>query len=179
MKAIQQEIIDVARSYLDVREVGANNSGFNDETFQQRLAIVGWDYGQAWCAYFAELVWREAFSAFDTIIANQLAHIFSAGAVRTFENFRAVPDYRIIDVPIEGAVAIWRHYKQDKPTWMGHAGIVVQPNGDYFSTIEGNTNSAGGRDGQGVIARTRSLLTSAPSSGLHLMGFIVPVDWLS
>lgn len=40
----------------------------------------------------------------------------------------------------------------------GHIGFVtaVRPNG-LFTTIEGNTNAAGSRDGDGVYDRVRSL----------------------
>lgn len=36
----------------------------------------------------------------------------------------------------------------------GHAGLVTEVNGDRLTTIEGNTNNEGSREGIGVFKRT-------------------------
>lgn len=179
MNFVQQEIVRVAQHYLDIKEVGANNSGFNDKEFEQRIEAVGWNHGQAWCAYFAELVWREAYSKFDTTIANRIGTLFSSGAVSTYQHFEKADDFTVQQTPIVGAVVIWQHYKNNKPTWMGHAGIVTSGNSDSIHTIEGNTNKAGDREGQGVESKIRSLITVENPTRLQLLGFIVPKDWIS
>lgn len=177
MNDIQKKIIDVAKSYLNIREVGANNSNFNNKEFERRMEAVGWDHGQAWCAYFAEMVWREAYSAFDTIVANQLGEIFSSGAVNTLHNFEKVKGFIISDEPQEGAVVIWQHYKNGEPTWMGHAGIIIglDKTGAMIHTIEGNTNKAGDREGQGVEEKVRyRQVPNGIKNGLVLKGYIWP-----
>lgn len=178
MNDIQKKIIDVAKSYLDIKEIGANNSNFNDKEFETNLEAVGWDHGQAWCAYFAELVWREAYSTFDTTVANHIGSIFSSSAVNTMRNFIAAKDFTISGIPKEGAVVIWQHYKDGKPTWMGHAGIVISFDQREIHTIEGNTNKAGDREGQGVEekVRNRSTVVSDNTTGLVLEGYIWPIE---
>ena len=38
----------------------------------------------------------------------------------------------------------------------GHTGIVISPAGAGFATVEGNTNKAGSRDGDGVYSKSQS-----------------------
>ena len=55
-------------------------------------------------------------------------------------------------------------------TTNGHTGIVVVANTDNVRTIEGNTGPGGGREGDGVYYKTRSLF--GPKDRLHIVGFV-------
>jgi hypothetical protein len=57
------------------------------------------------------------------------------------------------DQPAAGAVfLIWRpEYRH-----FGHTGFIVEKVAGVWTTIEGNTNPQGGREGYGVFKRTRT-----------------------
>lgn len=48
----------------------------------------------------------------------------------------------------------------------GHAGVVVEVEGEHIRTIEGNTNRGGDREGFGVFERRRQLKSES------LMGYL-------
>lgn len=157
----------VAEKYIGYTEE-LNNSGFKDEAFEKRMESVGWQTGQAWCAYFTELVWKEAFPE----LFEKLDKLFSGGAVKTFTNFSKDSDFVCDKVPESGAVVIWQYYKDGKPHWSGHAGIVESIEGETIRTVEGNTNAAGGREGIEVAKKVRKLNFTPVARGLVLKGFI-------
>lgn len=142
-----------------------NNSGFSNADFQKRMEAVGWIKQQSWCAYLAELIWKEAmpeyFKEFDKL--------FSGSATATYKNFD-IAKWHVGLTPSLGAVVIWR-YGND---WKGHAGIVIETNGSTFQTVEGNTNDKGGREGYIVARKIRLLNQPHKENGLNLVGFIHP-----
>ena len=162
------KVVEIANSYVGEREK-LNNSGFIDSEFEERMDKVGWKTGQAWCAYFSELVWKEAYP--DN---KELDKLFSAGAVATYTNFAASKNFVCDKVPEAGAVVIWQYYKNGMPHWSGHAGIVEFIEGNTIHTIEGNTNAAGGREGIEVAKKIRPLDFEPKDKGLVLKGFIKP-----
>lgn len=156
---------EVAIKYLGQTEK-TGNMGFNDPAFEKKMEAVGFSKGQAWCAYFAELVFKEAYSE----RLQELDKLFSASAVQTYRNFRDA-SYPISNVPQPGMLAIWQMQKDGKPHWSGHAGIVVSVNSvNDFESIEGNTNDHGGREGY-IVAR-KSRTTKKVKNGLQVLGFI-------
>jgi hypothetical protein len=56
---------------------------------------------------------------------------------------------------------------------MGHAGVVVEAHDNYFKSVEGNTNDAGGREGY-IVAEKRRYYTFDVDNGLRLLGFVHP-----
>lgn len=161
------QIIEIAQSYIGMKEI-SGNQGFQDKRFQELMEECGWQSGQAWCSYFCELVWKQAFPELK-----ELDKLFSSGAVQTYNNFKQ-SDFFVDHKPEPGAVAIWQTWKNNEPYWTGHAGIVESiVNGNEIMTIEGNTNSAGGREGI-EVARKRRQLNYDARNGLVLKGFIHP-----
>lgn len=160
-------VIEVAKKYLGESELKGNV--FTEDTeLGRRLKESGHSDGEAWCAYFAEAVFCEAFPEKE----KAFRRMFSAGAVKTIENFRR-NGYTVFQSPQPGMLVIWQHYDKGKPSWQGHAGIVVDvlPNGT-FVTVEGNTTAAGSREGTSVQIKTRSL--KAVATGLNVIGFVKP-----
>jgi hypothetical protein len=147
------------------------NMGFKDHRFDELMVETGWQKGQAWCAYFCELVWKLAYEK-DTETAYAIEKLFAAGAVKTYNNFKAYQKFPVDKKPEIGAVAIWQTWKDNQPFWTGHAGIVVKIlGGNEVLTIEGNTNSKGGREGIEVCEKNRRLSFDT-HNGLVLKGFI-------
>lgn len=173
MKTIEQEIKDTAYQFLGEEEI-RGNLGFKSERFQELIEAVGWQKGQAWCSYFIELVWRYAYGNQNSIIAEELESVFSAGVVKTLNNFKKDGKYIVSNTPMIGAIAIWQKYYNDQPHWSGHAGVVTKFSSEHFYSIEGNTNGDGSREGYEVALRIRKY-NFAVGEGLRLKGFIHPI----
>lgn len=174
---INELILYNARRFLGQKEI-SGNLGFEDEKFESLMKDVGWQKNQAWCAYFTELVWKQAYENYDKSRIKELDKLFSAGAVKTYNNFKNF-GYTVNETPSVGAVVIWQYYKDRKPHWSGHAGIVTKiysDDSDLFETIEGNTNSQGGREGIEVAKKERKLNFEPKLKGLVLKGFIHPSE---
>lgn len=174
MKSINEEIVSTAYKFLGQEEI-RGNMGFKDPRFQQLMEACGWQPKQAWCVYATELVWRMAYSKYNSIIEAKIDKIFTAGAVATYNNFKKDGVFIISKTPIKGALVIWQYYKDGEPHWTGHAGIVSSHNLKNFSSIEGNTNDKGGREGYIMAERVR-LYNFDSKTGLVLKGFIHPIE---
>jgi hypothetical protein len=73
---MRKAIIDVAYSFYAnpdrLSENPADNLGWANPTFQNNMSVVGWRQGSAWCNFFTNLVWKQAYdkvSATDQEIA--------------------------------------------------------------------------------------------------------------
>lgn len=168
--SIGEKIVKTAESFVGQEEV-RGNLGFKDEEFQELMEAVGWEKNQAWCAYFAELVWKLSFTSNQNTV-RELNLLFSAGAVATWNQFRR-SEWITSDSPRVGAVIIWQTYKSNKPYWTGHIGIVTKIEGTAIHTIEGNTNPQGGREGYTVSKKVR-VLNPKVKDGLRFKGCIYP-----
>jgi len=163
-----KKIVEIALSFVGQQEI-AGNMGFEDKRFQELMEECGWQEGQAWCAYFCELVWKQALK--DECDITVLDKLFAAGAVLTYNNFKKA-GFCVNHKPEPGAIAIWQHWKNNEPHWTGHAGIVIDVlSSGEFKTVEGNTNSQGGREGIEVAEKIRKVTYDA-RNGLVLKGFI-------
>jgi len=168
---IGERIALVANSLVGQTEV-KGNLGFTDAQFQVMMEAVGWKRGEAWCAYFAELVWKLVNVRYPK--ANQeLDKLFSGSTVQTWKNFFSSP-YITNDQPVKGAVVIWQKFKNGEGQWSGHAGIVSEVHDSKFVSIEGNTNDKGGREGY-IVAKKNRQYKFNTENGLRVLGFIHPV----
>jgi hypothetical protein len=166
----QRIAVSIARKYIGEREI-PNNQGFIDAVFQQKIEVCGWNIGQAWCAYFFEMVMKEAYPE----LFADLDKLCNASAVVTYRNFLRADKFICNKNPLPGCGIVWQTYKDNKPFWTGHMGIVdkLLPEGNFYS-IEGNSNSQGGREGIEVATKLRTLKfepTNKPDE-LVLLGFI-------
>jgi hypothetical protein len=171
---IRDLIVSKALFYIGEQEV-KGNQGFKNKIFENKMISVGFQHGFAWCALFGELVWREAGQDVNTSLDHILAKTFSAGAVKTFNNFKARKDFEISNTPTPGDLVVWQSYKRGKASWTGHLAIVVGVEDDHFETVEGNTNSKGGREGIEVALKKRNY-NFQTTNGLRILGFIKPND---
>ena len=174
MLTIHQEIVKTAYIFLGQEEI-EGNMGFVDDEFEALMEATGWEEGQAWCAYFVELVWRYAYALQNSFIEARLRELFHAGAVKTFLNFKNKSHFPISRQPLPGAIAIWQTYRNGKPHWTGHAGVVLVGRDATFDTIEGNTNNDGSREGKKSCKKIRTYSFSE-KNGLRLLGFINPIE---
>jgi len=164
---LEEKIVLIAKSYIGQKEK-PNNSGFIDANFEKKQKAVGWVNGHAWCAYTAELIWKEAFTAIKPEAVPLLDKYFSGSTIQTFKNFKKSPEFPVRPTPKLGSVAIWQHGTGTT----GHAGIVTSFNEKTFKCVEGNTSEAGSREGTIVRENTRELIKPYSAKGLNLLGFI-------
>jgi peptidoglycan hydrolase-like protein with peptidoglycan-binding domain len=147
---LAKAMLDVARSQVGVREQGGANRGPPVEKY---LAAVGLPPGHAWCVAF--LIWcaKEACQRLGAVCP--LPPVASVHVLwnRTPETMRIPPsapqeeDLRLVK---PGALYLIDH-GQD----MGHAGLVLSATSNGLLGIEGNTNIAGSREGDGVYEKSR------------------------
>lgn len=157
---------DVAQKYIGQTEK-PGNMGFNDADFERKMKEVGFVKGHAWCSYFCELVFKEAYPE----IFPELDKLFSGSTIQTFRNFRDA-GHIIGNIPQADTLVIWQTIREGKPQTTGHAGIVLEAIDTWqFRSIEGNTNDGKGREGYIVATHRRKLLAEV-HNGLKVLGFI-------
>lgn len=157
--------IEVAKKYLGQKEKPGNDFDL-DTPLGRMLKEAGHKDGEAWCVYAMEGIFCEASPAQN----EELRALFSASAVQTYHNFKEA-GYDAHDFPRAGDLVIWQRYKDGKPTWQGHAGLVVKVDSTgAFYTYEGNTNSAGSREGTVFTEKLRKRIKT--DNGLNILGFI-------
>lgn len=165
-----QRIVQIATGYIGQREVSGNR-GWRDKAFEAKMKATGWQSGHAWCAYFTELVWTEAYKGTDH--AKRFVSLFSPSATATFSNFSGSQFYKTGTRPQPGALAVWRY----GTGWKGHIGVVdAIVDSQTFTCIEGNTNAAGGREGVAVARKRRKVALGGRGPGLNLIGFVYPPE---
>jgi hypothetical protein len=136
---------EIYLSYVGVREATGKNDGPEVAKF---LRAVGLDEGFAWCSAFAASCLDEAgiphsINAWSPTAENRNNFVY------TNNNF--------VKEPRSGDIfTIW--YNSLKR--IGHAGFYHRnQNEKIIVTVEGNTNDAGSREGDGVYKKYRSLNT--------------------
>lgn len=175
MSELTNAIVGNAMSFVGEKEI-SGNLGFEDEKFEEMMKAVGWEKTQAWCAYFAELVWKLSYAPRSEEVVKKLDKLFSASAVQTYKNFKDA-EWTVSKEPKRGSVIIWQKYNDDEPHWSGHVGIVAAVDDSVrVTTIEGNTNAQGGREGIEVAIKERQLKDKGVGSRLVYIGCIVPME---
>jgi len=166
MTDIARYILRSALDFVTQREI-PGNQGWVDEKFEELMKLTGWKQGEAWCAYFVELI-------LITAGLNEHAEILSGSAVQTWKNCKKSSLFATFENPLIGDIVIWQNYRDGKATWSGHAGIVVGLGKGLIITVEGNTNTDGVREGEEVALKIRDPKYKT-DNGLNVLGFIRPV----
>jgi len=176
---LNDKIVENALKDEGQEEVKGNH-GWKDKDFELLMKSTGWQDGNAWCAFWVEKIWKQSFPSDHEKI---LSSLFSGNAAATFEAFFMAG--MTSNEPIEGAIAIWQKVTYGMASFVGetqwkrgHAAIVINTEGDAseFTTLEGNSNSKGGREGIEVARQTRNTSEFGTVTGLQLLGFIHPKE---
>jgi hypothetical protein len=159
-------LIEIARTYIGVRERGGPNRGPDVEKFQK--AVDGRATGEPWCLgfimYCLKLVDEELGTEHCLAITEHVMTCWDRSPV----------ECRTLD-PKLGGLVLWQFYKDGKPTLAGHAGLIVDfATEKVMTTVEGNTSAEleVQRDGDGVFERARLIHSS--SRVMRIKGFIDP-----
>lgn len=143
-----------------VEECPPSNRGKRVDEYQRRTGLPLQDgkEGFAWCACFLYFCFDEAakkLSRKNPLIKtagcqdhwnrSKTAGIAQITSTRATSNPELIKPGMIFIMAFGGGT--------------GHTGIVESVNGGFISTIEGNSNNAGSRDGFGVFRLTRKINT--------------------
>jgi len=145
-----------AEAAKKVREIG-KNAGPDVEKYQKS---VGLGKGNPWCAAFVSWCYMESKGL------TKAPKWCSGSAVSLFQMARAQKAACVtpVDAGFQSKVKagmIWSRAQDPeaaagarKGAWcQGHTGVVVKVDSIGFHTIEGNTNAAGSREGDGVYSK--------------------------
>lgn len=147
-------VIKIAQSYDGVRETSENRGPH----INQWLAELGIDFAAPWCMAFVQGCFRQA--ALEMGIEDPLKPD-TAGVLDLWN--RVPHGWRVSALNGRaGDIMIMDH-----GGGKGHTGIVTGYSNGMYITMEGNTNDAGGRDGDCVAEKYRRKY-----SGGQLRGFV-------
>ena len=166
-------LIAIARSYLGIHEVGVNDGEFV-RMFQ---SAIGKAEGEPWCISFIQYCVKMV----EDICENVFDHAMIDGNLKLLQSINPLACLIETEHALTlyktalhrktraepGLIAVW----QNGDTSSGHGGIVESVTDDGFTTIEGNTNESGSREGDGVY---RKKCTYGPRGKLKLLGFVDP-----
>lgn len=136
-------ILSIARSQIGVREATGKNDGFDVEKY---LATTGLGNGYAWCAAYVNWVYLHA-----NINQPKSAQAWSPSWFPAYRTYWSVGQIEY-QTPQPGDV--FGIYFTAKGR-IAHVGIIEAWQGHYAAAIEGNTNDAGSREGDGVYRKKR------------------------
>ncbi len=146
--SIKAAALKIATSQLGVQEVPR---GSNDgPEVSQYLRAVGLEPGYAWCMAF--VYWAVGKAAAQAGVQNPL---IKTGGVAVQMNKTTLPKLSVNSKAIAPGDVFIMEFKSG----FGHTGFVKEIKGDSITTIEGNTNSDGSREGYEVASRTRKLVS--------------------
>jgi len=170
MNQIVENVIAFASWYIGRKEK-KGNSGFEDPAFEKEMVKAGWRKGDPWCATFVRLIYLKVFIA-DQVLLSAVKSQFNASAKQTFDNAKRAGVFETGSVPEPGAVCVCLNGYGPA----GHEFIVesVSFKTNTMSTIEGNTNASGSREGDRVAGKLRTISRSFQSNGLNVYGYIYP-----
>ena len=174
--AYLNNIVDVANEYLSVREVPRNsNLGPQVEEFQRSVGEHA--VGGAWCSCFVYYICLQVANSMklDTKVkktARAMAHWYYAPDsdlewLDVKDASKVRPGMMFVQIANENRLLDARRRDIEKAS--GHIGFVTSTvdEAGWFSSVEGNTNPGGSREGGGVYARRRHISE-------NIVGFVEP-----
>jgi len=152
-------VLEVAASQIGVMEV-PRGSNRGPEVDQYLNSVASGLLGQPWCMAF--IYWCFGQAANNLNVPNPAPK--TAGVLRSWRLAQGKPSARILtkaDVARDPtSVEPGMVFYIDTGGGTGHAGFVTTVIGGRLTTIEGNTNEGGSREGIGVFTRTRRRIDS-------------------
>lgn len=141
----REQVVTIAESQVGVREATGNNDGPEVAMY---LFNTGLPEGYAWCAAFVSWVFQEA--GIKTMRSARVVDWFSKNVVYLKGWQKEAPKLK------KAMLAGWYYPELGR---YGHIGIIAgwNPGMKDIITIEGNTNGAGSREGEGVYRKFRPL----------------------
>lgn len=148
-------IVAYAKQHLKnrPREIGGQNRGPWVRLYTGGHEGPAWP----WCAGFASFIIKQAYKNNPPVHATLSCDALASEAIKK-HIFIPMPPASKRNTIKPGFLFLIRK----SPNNWTHAGIVTSVHTDAFTTIEGNTNDEGSREGYEACARTRSFNPSRP-----------------
>ena len=145
---LAERALSVARSQIGVEEIPRGSNG--GPQVAAYLKCIGLSVGYPWCMAF--VYWCVNRAAADLGMPNPL--VKTGGVLRQWNEttLRKLPAR-------SGGVKPGDIFIMDFGRGAGHTGFLVSVQNGIASTLEGNTNDEGGRDGYMVCLRQRPIHT--------------------
>lgn len=144
---------DVAASQVGYHEGKSGGHWNNIQKFSELMSGWDWSDGQAWCATFCQFI----FWFVGVKVPAGASSASCATSVAAYKKAKRWTDY-----PVTGAQVFFG------PGGGEHCGYVEKWDATYVYTIEGNSNSTGAAEGDGVY-RQKRVRTSA-----NVYGYGIP-----
>jgi hypothetical protein len=157
MHPIYYQIVLEAEKYLGHIETSYNSSPLIDKW----LGRVSKSPGNSWCIAYAWCMVDDAFSALN--LSNPVPRV--AGVHYLIQKAKKAGLWS--KNPGIGYIFCIDHGKDKRGNKIGHGGIIKSIQGDYFNSLEGNSNSEGSREGNCVAAKYRAIAEAT-------LGFVDP-----
>jgi len=146
LSSIRDGIIKTYQSKIGVRELTGRNDGSEVEKY---LSYVWLKRGQPWCAAFVSWTFGQ----------NGIKNVRSGGCVALMEQGRTIYSSAGNRSGNTGGLSpqsgdVFFIYFPEKKR-VAHTGFVHIWGETYVTTVEGNTNEAGSREGDGVYRKRR------------------------
>lgn len=138
-RKIRTRVLAIAENELGVREKTGKNDGERVELY---LKYIDLPKGHAWCGAYTSWVYKQA----------------GLSKPRTGWTPALFPANRLVKKPMPGDL-FGIYFPSLKR--IAHTGFVLSIKSDWALTIEGNTNIAGSREGDGVYKKRRHLRSIA------------------
>jgi len=139
---LRQKVIALAESQLYVRELTGKNDG---KDVVKYLKSVNLRKGDAWCAAF--ISWLHIENNVPNPESGYSPNWFRNNLVYHKRQPRMTP---FVSRPAQ-VIGLWIPAKNR----IGHVGMIVSETRLHYNTIEGNTNSVGSDEGDGVYRKIR------------------------
>lgn len=135
-------VISIAKSQLGYQEGFSNGHWDNIEKYAAQVPGLAWANGQPWCAVFVSYCFHAAGAL----------SLIPGGATASVAHLRdaAKQAGQFSEYPSVGAIAIFGANGD------AHTGIVVGFDATTITTVEGNTNTSGSAEGDGVYLKTHN-----------------------
>lgn len=140
MSTPAKQVIATATKEVGYREGRSGGHWNNDQKYSDQVPGLEWSDKQAWCATFVSWVAMKAGAA---ELFPRTASCDTAGS--WFKARKRWSEY-----PAIGAQVFY-----GTPADLNHTGLVIAFDADTITTIEGNTNDTGSREGDGVYRKVR------------------------
>lgn len=166
---VGEAVIKVAQSLLYIRE----RTGQNDHPMiDKMLGYLGLPHGLSWCLAFCLWCFHTAVNPMPYPKTARCSTFWAQTSSDEwrYKTFDAEDVAWQIEKVQTGDIMIFSSSKvAGKKNWNGHAALVERPDTlRIWRTIEGNTNGAGSREGNGVYRKVRA----AKQGSLSLEGFV-------
>lgn len=149
---LRELTLEKAKAKLGVQEVGGDNHGPEVERY---LKAAGLPAGNPWCAAFVNCMAQDA--ALDLKVVSPLEVITQQGFVPAYVDWAKKNGYVVKPEEVKPGM-LFAIYFPNKGRY-AHIGFVKDITADLksFTTIEGNSNDEGSREGKEVCSNRRNV----------------------